>query len=196
MASAEPDPAMPSVLRTIATDHPAFAGHFPGRPLLPGVSLLAEVLEAVLADHTSASDWRGPLRLAAAKFLAPVEPGARLRIDWTERDGRLRFEVWRTAAGASTAAALDAAAVLSASGTWEVAAPVAVGASAGATPATGACADAAGVPSAGAAPGPADDPSAGPAPGPADDPSTGPVAGSIADPVAGCAAGPATGPGR
>ena len=32
----------------IAPDHPAFAGHFPGQPLLPGVALLAAVLEAIL----------------------------------------------------------------------------------------------------------------------------------------------------
>ena len=41
---------MPSLALHIPTDHPAFAGHFPGQPLLPGVSLLAEVLEAVLDE--------------------------------------------------------------------------------------------------------------------------------------------------
>jgi hypothetical protein len=159
---------MPSVPRTIATDHPAFAGHFPGRPLLPGVALLAEVLEAVLADPTSTSDWRGPLRLATAKFLAPVEPGARLRIDWTEQDGRLRFEVWRTATGAPSAGAHDAAAVLSASGTWEAAAPTEVGTTAGGAPAAGVA-------------NPAADPGADPAAGP----TAGPTPGSAANPTAG-----------
>ena len=43
-------PAAHSVALAIAADHPAFAGHFPGRPLLPGVALLSEVLEAVLAE--------------------------------------------------------------------------------------------------------------------------------------------------
>jgi 3-hydroxymyristoyl/3-hydroxydecanoyl-(acyl carrier protein) dehydratase len=114
---------MPSAFRMITAGHPAFAGHFPGRPLLPGVALLAEVLEAMLADPTTTQPWQGPHRLATAKFLAPVEPGAQLRIDWTAQDGRVRFEVWRSAAGATAdpARPFDAAAVLSASGTWETA---------------------------------------------------------------------------
>jgi 3-hydroxymyristoyl/3-hydroxydecanoyl-(acyl carrier protein) dehydratase len=44
-----------TVALAIAADHPAFAGHFPGRPLLPGVALLSEVLEAVLAEPALAA---------------------------------------------------------------------------------------------------------------------------------------------
>jgi len=73
----------------IPADHSAFAGHFPGRPIVPGVLLLAEVIEAVIARGGTA-----PMQLGAVKFLAPVGPDAELRIEWDEgAGGRLRFEV-------------------------------------------------------------------------------------------------------
>jgi len=80
----------------IAADHPAFDGHFPGQPLLPGVAILAEVLEAAHADATLAACIGPAPRLGVAKFLAPVRPGATLAIEfrlgatalaWTVRDG-------------------------------------------------------------------------------------------------------------
>ena len=66
----------------IAADHPAFAGHFPGRPVLPGVALLAEVLEAALREPALAECIGSEPRLAVVKFLAPVGPGATLTIDF------------------------------------------------------------------------------------------------------------------
>lgn len=84
---------MPSFALTIAPDHPAFAGHFPGQPVLPGVALLAEVLEAVLADPALAA-LVGPVPcIGAAKFLAPVRPGAQLTIELSGSAHGLRFEV-------------------------------------------------------------------------------------------------------
>ena len=66
----------------IAVDHPAFAGHFPGQPVLPGVALLAEVLEAALHEPALAACIGNEPRLAVVKFLAPVGPGAALVIDF------------------------------------------------------------------------------------------------------------------
>jgi 3-hydroxymyristoyl/3-hydroxydecanoyl-(acyl carrier protein) dehydratase len=91
-------PDMQSRRIAVARDHPAFAGHFPGQPLLPGVVLLGEVLELLLREAPSAI---GPAPcISAVKFLAPVRPGAELEIRWTApAGGHLRFEVWRHAEG-------------------------------------------------------------------------------------------------
>jgi 3-hydroxymyristoyl/3-hydroxydecanoyl-(acyl carrier protein) dehydratase len=75
----------------VAADHPAYAGHFPGRPVLPGVVLLAESLAALespaLGDLTA---WT----LASVKFVRPVLPGTALRLRHQHLDsGSIRFEV-------------------------------------------------------------------------------------------------------
>ena len=84
---------MHSVALQIAPEHPAFAGHFPGQPLLPGVSLLAEVLEAVLDEPALATIVGSRPRIASAKFLAPVRPGAQLTLRLEAAGRGLRFEV-------------------------------------------------------------------------------------------------------
>jgi 3-hydroxymyristoyl/3-hydroxydecanoyl-(acyl carrier protein) dehydratase len=84
---------MHSVDLHIAADHPAFAGHFPGQPLLPGVSLLAEVLEAALDEPALAALIGAAPRIASAKFLAPVRPGAQLTLQLDASPRGLRFEV-------------------------------------------------------------------------------------------------------
>jgi 3-hydroxymyristoyl/3-hydroxydecanoyl-(acyl carrier protein) dehydratase len=55
----------------IAGDHPALPGHFPGRPIVPGVVVLDRVLEAIEAAHGPL----GALRLPQVKFLRPLLPG-------------------------------------------------------------------------------------------------------------------------
>jgi len=80
----------------VPADHPAFAGHFPGQPLLPGALLLSEVLEAVRGVPALAARLGAQPTLAAAKFLAPVRPGSTLVIDLVPETGAsrgLRFEV-------------------------------------------------------------------------------------------------------
>ena len=68
--------AVTAVTAQVAADHPAFDGHFPGRPILPGVAVLAEVLEAALAEPALAAAIGTTPRLGVVKFLAPVAPVA------------------------------------------------------------------------------------------------------------------------
>lgn len=83
----------PGIALRIAPDHPAFEGHFPGQPLLPGVLLLAYVLEAVLAAPELAARIGPTPRIASAKFLSPVRPGDALTLQLHAESRRLRFEV-------------------------------------------------------------------------------------------------------
>jgi 3-hydroxymyristoyl/3-hydroxydecanoyl-(acyl carrier protein) dehydratase len=81
------DHAMPL---PIAADHPAYAGHFPGQPILPGVVLLDEALHALAARQGIA----GSAQLKSAKFHSPVQPGEALTLHTTESPtGGFRFEI-------------------------------------------------------------------------------------------------------
>jgi 3-hydroxymyristoyl/3-hydroxydecanoyl-(acyl carrier protein) dehydratase len=64
-------------------DHPAVQGHFEGRPIVPGVTLLASVLRTIYARHPQ---FNGKAyEVVAAKFLFPVEPEAALLIQCTPK---------------------------------------------------------------------------------------------------------------
>jgi 3-hydroxyacyl-[acyl-carrier-protein] dehydratase len=72
-----------------AAEDPCFAGHFPGRPLLPGVLLL----DGLLAALRRARPHIGPVALEAVKFMAPVLPDQPVTLRWRETaPGQVRFE--------------------------------------------------------------------------------------------------------
>ena len=75
----------------IAPDHPSLPGHFPGRPLVPGVLLLDRVVAAIEARHGPL----GPLRLPQVKFVQPLLPGESARIELEGAAPRWRFRVMR-----------------------------------------------------------------------------------------------------
>lgn len=73
---------------TIAEDHPCLPGHFPGRPVVPGVVLLEQVLARIGEDH-------GALRLPRVKFARPLLPGQAARVELDGAAPRWRFRVLR-----------------------------------------------------------------------------------------------------
>jgi 3-hydroxyacyl-[acyl-carrier-protein] dehydratase len=73
----------------IAADHPAFAGHFPGAPIVPGVVLLDETLRA-LASLCGVP--LGCCTIREAKFKSALRPGEPLALEASRRaDGALAF---------------------------------------------------------------------------------------------------------
>jgi 3-hydroxymyristoyl/3-hydroxydecanoyl-(acyl carrier protein) dehydratase len=86
----------------IPADHPAFPGHFPGMPIVPGVVLLDAALAVIGRALGRDID---DCRIASAKFLSPVLPGQALGVEHALSEaGALRFTVWQGTRKVLTAA--------------------------------------------------------------------------------------------
>lgn len=80
-------------------EHPAFAGHFPGAPILPGVVLLDAAVHALLQaarSHASEGTTRpsAACQVSSTKFLSPVGPDETLSLRYrTLASGYTHFEI-------------------------------------------------------------------------------------------------------
>ena len=75
----------------IPRDHPAFAGHFPRFPVLPGAVLLDEALQVIERERgIDLTQWQ----IASVKFLDAVRPGDALLLEHAAPDGGvIRFTI-------------------------------------------------------------------------------------------------------
>jgi 3-hydroxyacyl-[acyl-carrier-protein] dehydratase len=84
--SLDPDKGI-SAIKAVTINEPFFQGHFPGRPIMPGVLIVEALAQAagVLAVEAFGLAGTGKLvyfiAIESAKFRAPVEPGVLLRLD-------------------------------------------------------------------------------------------------------------------
>ena len=75
----------------IPATHPAFAGHFPGNPIVPGVVLLDEATHALAMAHGLLGRC---CEVKSVKFLSPVGPDTLLTIQYEPLAGDgFRFDV-------------------------------------------------------------------------------------------------------
>jgi 3-hydroxyacyl-[acyl-carrier-protein] dehydratase len=76
----------------IPRDHPAFPGHFPKFPVLPGAALLDAVLQVLQRERAvDLTQWH----IASVKFIDVVRPGEALRLEHLAAgtSGVIRFSV-------------------------------------------------------------------------------------------------------
>ncbi|MDP9413696.1 MAG: 3-hydroxyacyl-ACP dehydratase FabZ [Pseudomonadota bacterium] len=76
-----------SALKAVSMNEGFFQGHFPGRPIMPGVLIVEALAQAAGVLAVESLDLAGSGKLVyfmaieGAKFRVPVEPGFLLRLD-------------------------------------------------------------------------------------------------------------------
>jgi len=82
----DPDRSIRAI-KAVTINEPFFQGHFPGRPIMPGVLIVEALAQAagVLAVQSLGLENSGKLvyfmAIEGAKFRQPVEPGVLLQLD-------------------------------------------------------------------------------------------------------------------
>jgi 3-hydroxyacyl-[acyl-carrier-protein] dehydratase len=91
-------------IKNVTINEPYFTGHFPTRPVMPGVLIIECMAQtaALLVVQTLGAAAEGKLvyfmSIDDARFRKPVVPGDQLRIKVVKE--RRRFNVWKMAATA------------------------------------------------------------------------------------------------
>lgn len=86
-------------IKNVSINEPFFQGHFPARPVMPGVMLIEAMAQtaAVVVVYTLGPDAEGKLvyfmSVENARFRKPVYPGDTLRVQVTKL--RQRANVWK-----------------------------------------------------------------------------------------------------
>jgi 3-hydroxyacyl-[acyl-carrier-protein] dehydratase len=86
-------------IKNVTINEPYFQGHFPQRPVMPGVLIIESMAQtaAVLVVETLGKDAEGKLvyfmSVDSARFRKPVIPGDTLRVSVTKQ--RNRGAVWK-----------------------------------------------------------------------------------------------------
>ena len=76
-----------SAIKAVTINEGFFQGHFPGRPIMPGVLIVEALAQAAGVLAVESMDLAGSGKLVyfmaidGAKFRVPVEPGVLLRLD-------------------------------------------------------------------------------------------------------------------
>jgi len=86
-------------IKNVTINEPFFPGHFPTRPVMPGVLIIEAMAQtsAVLVVHTGGEDIEGKLvyfmSIDGARFRKPVGPGDTLHIKVVKE--RQRGNIWK-----------------------------------------------------------------------------------------------------
>ncbi|MEE8273995.1 MAG: 3-hydroxyacyl-ACP dehydratase FabZ [Alphaproteobacteria bacterium] len=86
-------------VKNVSINEPYFQGHFPSRPVMPGVLIIEAMAQsaAVLVVHTLGPEWEGKLvyfmSVENARFRKPVVPGDTLYVHVSKH--QRRGPVWK-----------------------------------------------------------------------------------------------------
>jgi 3-hydroxyacyl-[acyl-carrier-protein] dehydratase len=99
-------------IKNVTANEPQFTGHFPGRPIMPGVLMVEALAQAGAVAVLSLPEYRGKLALFAGiddcRFRRTVLPGDTLRLEVTLEKLRGMFGRARAVASVDGEAAVEA----------------------------------------------------------------------------------------